>query len=69
MTQLLYRAEAIDGITCDLICQVNKIANRVVHGEIVSDKYLCFVKKTYPEIMRQIQEASLRVGDIFLSEN
>ena len=63
MTQILNRKEVIDGMTCDLIYQVNKIANRGVHGEIVSEEYMGFVRKTYPEIMRQIQEASLRLED------
>lgn len=69
MMQLLNHAEIINGVTCELINQVNKIANRGVHGEIVSAEYLDFVKKTYPEIMRQIQDASSRVNYKMWSEN
>lgn len=61
MTQLLNRKEVINGMTCDLIGQVIKIANRGVHGEIVSSEYIAFVEKTYPEIMRQLKEASARM--------
>lgn len=57
MVQALYRGEVIDGVTADLISQVVKIANRGVHGEIVSDEYINFTKQTYPEIQRQLKEA------------
>lgn len=63
MMQLLSRVQVIDRMTCDLINQVNKIANRGVHGEIVSDEYIDFVEKTHPEIMRQLQEASIQVEE------
>lgn len=61
MVQILNRAEIINGMTCDLISQVAKIANRGVHGEIVSDEYIAFVQETYPEIMRQLKEADSRL--------
>lgn len=61
MTQLLNRAEVINGMTCDLIGQVIRIANRGVHGEIVSAEYVAFVEETYPEIMRQLKAASSRL--------
>lgn len=61
MIQLLNRAEIINGMTCDLIGQVIKIANRGVHGEIVSPEYVTFVEETYPEIMRQLKAASSRL--------
>ena len=37
--------------------QILKIANRGVHGEIISDEYISFVQKTYPELMKQLNEA------------
>lgn len=43
MLQTLNRAEIINGMTCDLISQVSRIANRGVHGEIISDEYITFV--------------------------
>lgn len=61
MAQLLNRSELIDGITCDLISQVTRIANCAVHGEIVSTEYVDFVEKTYPEIVRQLKEADLQL--------
>ena len=61
MIQILNQAEIINGMTCDLISQVAKIANRGVHGEIVSDEYITFVQETYPEIMRQLKEADSRL--------
>ncbi|MFA0816215.1 MAG: hypothetical protein ACC608_10560 [Anaerofustis sp.] len=61
MAEILNRAELINGTTCDLIGQVSKIANRGIHGEIVSDEYLNFVKETYPEIQRQLKIASDRL--------
>ena len=61
MLQTLNRAEIINGMTCDLISQVSRIANRGVHGEIISDEYITFVQETYPEIMRQLKEADSRL--------
>lgn len=61
MAQMLLKAELINGMTCDLISQVCKIANRGVHGEIVSNEYIRFVKETYPEIQRQLKAASDRL--------
>lgn len=63
MVQLLNHAQVINGMTCDLINQVNKIANRGVHGEIVSAEYIDFVEKMHPEIMRQLREASIQVEE------
>ena len=65
MVQVLYRAEVINGMTCDLIGQVIKIANRGVHGEIVSSEYIKFVEETYPEIVRQLKVASSQL--VFIS--
>lgn len=56
--QLMLKYELIDNIAFELISQVVKIANRGVHGEIVSDEYINFVKETQPEILRQLREAS-----------
>lgn len=65
MVQVLYRAEVINGMTCYLIGQVIKIANRGVHGEIVSSEYIKFVEETYPEIVRQLKVASSQL--VFIS--
>lgn len=55
--QILYHCEIIDGVTTDLIRQVVKIANRGVHGEIVSNEYINFVKETDSEIQSKLKEA------------
>ena len=49
MVKMLLKEELISGMTSDLISQVCKIANRGVHGEIVSDEYITFVRETYPK--------------------
>lgn len=61
MVRYLNRTEIVSGATVDLINQVIKIANRGVHGEIVSDKYIAFVEKAQPEIIRQLNDASARL--------
>lgn len=58
MAQFLNRKEVINGMTYDLIRQVIRIANRGVHGEIVSEQYISFVEKSYPEIIRQLSVVS-----------
>lgn len=64
MTQVITKAELISITTHDLIREVNRIANRGVHGEIVSDKYINFVYETFPEIMRQLKEISSQLKPI-----
>lgn len=61
MVRYLNRTEVVSGATVDLISQVIKIANRGVHGEIVSDEYIAFVEKAHPEIIRQLKNASARL--------
>lgn len=58
MIQVLYRLEIIDGFTSDLLKQIVKIANRGVHGEIVSDEYIEFIKNSYPEVKKKLEDAS-----------
>lgn len=62
--QMLYHLsihELIDNRTVDLINQVVKITNRGVHGEIVSDKYLDFVKTVLPEVQEQLDDVSSKL--------
>ena len=61
MIRYLNRIEVLSGMTCDLILEVNKIANRGVHGEIVSDEYIKFVEEAYPKIMLQLNNAANRL--------
>lgn len=58
MAHALNHVQVINGMTCDLISQVAKIATRGVHGEIVSHEYMTFVQETYPEIVRQLNEVN-----------
>lgn len=63
MMQVLKHAGVLQGVTIDLIYQVNKIVNRGVHGEIVSEEYIDFVRKMHPEIIRQLRETSKYMDD------
>lgn len=61
MTYLLRKGEIIDGMTCDLISQICKIANRGVHGEIVSDEYINFVRETTPKVLEILENVSRKL--------
>lgn len=61
MTYLLRKLDVIDGMTCDLISQICKIANRGVHGEIVSDEYINFVQETTPKVLEILEDASSKL--------
>ena len=56
LTRKLLLSEIISKMTADLIMEVLRIANRGVHGEIVSDEYVRFVQKAYPEIMGDLKQ-------------
>ncbi len=56
MLRYLNRREVINGKAADLISQVLKIANRGIHGEIVSNEYIDFIKKVLPELKKQLNE-------------
>lgn len=52
MAQFLVQHEVFDRKTAELIREVINIANRGVHGEIIDDDYVRFVKNTYPAIKK-----------------
>ncbi|URZ15459.1 hypothetical protein [Clostridium felsineum] len=54
MLEYLYKCEVINLKTVDLIRQIVKIANRGVHNEIVSNKYINFIKQVFPELKKQL---------------
>ena len=58
MIRHLNRYELINGKTVELINQITKIANRGVHGEIVSKEYIDFIKQVFPELQKQLYEAN-----------
>lgn len=60
-TQMLRHLEQFDILksnTIDLINQIIKIANRGVHGEIVSNEYIDFIKQVLPELQKQLYEVN-----------
>lgn len=61
MVRYLRRSEIISGMTPELILEVTKIANRGVHGEIVSDEYIKFVEEAHPRIMLQLKDVASRL--------
>lgn len=52
MTQFLLRHEVIEYNVSDLIREIVNIANRGVHGEIIDEDYINFVKNTYPLVKK-----------------
>lgn len=52
----LLKHEAINASIADGIEQIIHIANRGVHGEIVSSKYIDFVKEVAPGVLRELDE-------------
>lgn len=52
MAQFLVQHEVFDRKTAELIREIINIANRGVHGEIIDDDYVRFVKNTYPAIKK-----------------
>ena len=56
MLDSLIRYEIIDYETANRISKVNSIANRGVHGEIVSDEYIEYVLDTVPILIKKLQE-------------
>lgn len=56
--EILFRLEILDGFTADLIKQIVKITDRGIHGEIISDEYIRFIKTTYPEVEKRLKDVS-----------
>ena len=57
MLQFLLINEVIDRNIAGLAQEIIKIANCAVHGEIVSEDYISFVKKTFPTVKRNLEIA------------
>lgn len=55
MGQFLVQHEVFDRKTAELIREIINIANRGVHGEIIDDDYVRFVKNTYPAIKKALE--------------
>lgn len=56
MAQFLVQHEVLDRRTAELIREIINIANRGIHGEIIDDDYILFVKKTYPTIKKALDK-------------
>lgn len=50
-TYYLNQQGVLDSTSTDLIIQMLRIANRGVHGEIISQKYMEFASQAYPQII------------------
>lgn len=50
-TYYLNQQGVLDSTSTDLIIQMLRIANRGVHGEIISQKYMDFASQAYPQII------------------
>lgn len=61
MIRHLNRCTVIDAKTVDLINQIIKIANRGIHGEIVSNEYIDFIKRVLPELQKQLYEINTQL--------
>lgn len=58
MVQFLKEYGVISQKMASLIQQTNTIANRGVHGEIVPDNYMQFVRRTFPGVKRALDDAN-----------
>lgn len=61
MLKHLNRCEIINGKTAELINQIVKIANRGVHGEIISNEYINFINQVLPELLKQLKEVNSKL--------
>lgn len=67
MVHFLTKHEVINGNIAGLIIEVMKIANRGVHGEIVSKEYISFVRKVFPSIKSDLEKAEQRPNSGFIN--
>lgn len=61
MIKYLVSNEYITEALADIIFNIVGIANRGIHGEIVSTEYLDFVEFTIPEIIKRLQEINKKL--------
>lgn len=54
MSHFLRKAEVLQGSMFEIVTQINRIANRGIHGEIVSAEYLEFVQQAYPGVVKNL---------------
>ncbi len=56
----LMKHEIINFNIYDLLREVISITNRGVHGELINEDYISFVKKVYPSLFKSLVEVSYR---------
>lgn len=56
MINVLAKNETIDIITVEYIRKVSSICNRGIHGEIVDNEYITYVKNIFPVIVDRLEE-------------
>ena len=62
MARILNQRGLLDSTTTDTLIEIIRIANRAVHGEMLNQKYVGFVRKTYPGIMDELQKCKNRIN-------
>lgn len=61
----LAKSKILDGATADILTEIVRISNRGIHNEIISDEYIEFVQKAYPDVMVKLKEC---LNDVFYSK-
>lgn len=61
MVKDLFGKEIIDGITCDLLLQIIRIANNGIHGKQVAKEYIDFVQRSLPTVKHELSAAQGRL--------
>lgn len=62
MARILNQRGLLDSTTTDTLIEIVRIANRAVHGEMLNQKYVEFVRKTYPGILDELQKCKNRIN-------
>lgn len=62
MLRSLKNKNAFDSDTVELLMQVSNIANRGIHGEVVSEEYLSFIREYYQNIQDKLDEVLKRTN-------
>lgn len=68
MVQYLAKKEVVDGNAIGLIQEIVKIANRGVHGEMVNEEYIDFVKKMFPTVKYALERAEQNIGHGYVKQ-
>ena len=61
LTAVHESGHAVLGLKLKDAMEVQKITSRGIHGEIVSDEYITFVKTVCPKLLQQLKEISKKI--------